>query len=89
MLNKKRVQSHVLEKVIMSVMFIFGILAVYIFISVRFLNSVAMSAEGLAIIEILIIVVLSILAQTMVMIKVYEQTQRLDEPKEVKKKKKK
>ena len=74
MVNKKRVKSHVLEKVIMTLMFVFGALAIYIFASVRFGKGVLISPEGLAIIEILIILVLSVLAQTMVLIKVYEQT---------------
>lgn len=74
MVTKKRVQSHVLEKVIAGLMFIFGALAVYIFLSVKFAENVVISPEGLAIIEILIILVLSVLAQTMVLVRVYEQT---------------
>lgn len=68
----KRVQSHVLEKVIGVLMALFGIAAIYVFASTKFgINST--SPESVAIIEILLIVVLAILAQTLVLIKIYEQ----------------
>jgi hypothetical protein len=65
-----RVKSHVLEKVIGVLMAIFGISAIVIFattITQGFLP------QDVAMIEILLIVVLAILAQTVVLIRIYEQ----------------
>lgn len=53
-------------------MFCFGVAAVYIFAAARF-GSNPMSAESVAIIEILLILVLAVLSQTLILIKVYEQ----------------
>jgi hypothetical protein len=67
---KKRVKSHILEKVISFIMMLFGIAAIWIF---------AVAAKGginsvdLAIIEILLIIVLAILAQTVILIRIYEK----------------
>lgn len=69
-MNKKRVKSHVLEKVIGSLMVIFGVAAVWIFFTA--VRQDLLSSD-LAIIEILLIVVLAILAQTVILIRVYEQ----------------
>lgn len=67
---KTRIKSHVLEKVIAVLMGIFGLSAIIIFI-----NSVSMGylAQDIAIIQILLIIVLAILAQTVVLIRIYEQ----------------
>ncbi|MGM5482639.1 MAG: hypothetical protein ACQESF_04210 [Nanobdellota archaeon] len=69
---KKRVQSHILEKVIFSLMGIFGLAVLVIFI-----NSMRMQMmqQDVAMIIILFIVVLLQLAQTVVLIKIYEQHQ--------------
>lgn len=65
----KRIQTHVLEKVIGTLMVIFGIAAVWIFFS-----AIGNTLDGqLAIIEILLIVILAILAQTVILIRIYEQ----------------
>ena len=66
----KRVQSHMLERVVGILMLLFGIAAVWIFFSA--LGEELISSE-LAIIEILLIVVLAILAQTVILIRIYEQ----------------
>jgi hypothetical protein len=66
----KRVQSHILEKVIGILMVLFAIAAVWIFFSAIGPNLL----DGqLAIIEILLIVILAILAQTVILIRIYEQ----------------
>jgi hypothetical protein len=65
-----RVKSHVLEKVIGVLMAIFGISAVVIF--AKSINQ-GFLAQDIAMIEILLIVVLAILAQTVVLIRIYEQ----------------
>jgi hypothetical protein len=65
-----RIKSHVLEKVIGTLMAVFGIAALFIFFST--LKQDLVSAE-LAMIEILLIIVLAILAQTIVLIRIYEQ----------------
>ena len=55
-----------------TLMVIFGVSAVYIFVqSMRMGN---MMAQDIAMIEILLIIVLAILAQTVVLIRIYEQT---------------
>ncbi len=67
---KKRIESHVLEKVIGALMAIFGIAAIVIFfmsVQNQFLT------QDVAMIELLLIVVLMILAQTVVLIRIYEQ----------------
>jgi hypothetical protein len=67
---KTRIKSHVLEKVIMALMAIFGIAAIVIFY-----QSVRMGElqQQLAMIELLLIIILAILAQTVVLIRIYEQ----------------
>jgi len=66
----KRIESHILEKVIGAFMVLFGIASIWILITA--LQNGAVGAE-VAMIEILLIVVLAILAQTVVLIKIYEQ----------------
>lgn len=67
---KKRVESHVLEKVIGTFMVLFGIASIWILVTA--IKNGVMGPE-VAMIEILLIVVLAILAQTVVLIKIYEQ----------------
>jgi hypothetical protein len=67
----KRIQSHVLEKIVGVLMAIFGIAAVVIFFTG--IKNASSNAADLAIIEILLIVVLAILAQTVILIRIYEQ----------------
>ena len=69
---KKRVHSHILEKVIGVLMGLFGIAAVYVFASAKF-GKGTVNPDSVAIIEILLILVLAILSQTLVLIKIYEQ----------------
>lgn len=69
---KKRVQSHILEKVIFSLMGIFGLAVLFIFVSALRMKTIQQDA---AMIIILFIVVLLQLAQTVVLIKIYEQHQ--------------
>jgi hypothetical protein len=67
---KTRIKSHVLEKVIMALMAIFGIAAIVIFyqaVNLGYLH------QQLAMIELLLIIILAILAQTVVLIRIYEQ----------------
>lgn len=66
-----RVKSHVLEKVIGTLMAIFGVSALFIFFSTLKNNTLA--TTEIAVIEILLIIVLAILAQTIVLIRIYEQ----------------
>jgi hypothetical protein len=69
---RKKVKSHILEKVIATLMVLFGLSAIYIFINTRFGTNVV-DPGSVAIIQILLIVVLAILAQTLILIKIYEQ----------------
>jgi hypothetical protein len=65
-----RIKSHVLEKVIMALMAIFGFAAIVIFyqaVNLGYLH------QQLAMIELLLIIILAILAQTVVLIRIYEQ----------------
>ena len=66
----KRVESHILEKVIGTFMVLFGVASIWILVTAIAKNSVS---PEVAMIEILLIVVLAILAQTVVLIKIYEQ----------------
>lgn len=66
----KRIKSHVLERIIAAIMFIFGMTAIWIFTQA---SRTGMEAGQLAIIEILLIVVLGILAQTVILIRIYEK----------------
>jgi small-conductance mechanosensitive channel len=67
---KNRVKSHVLEKVIGVLMGLFGFAALAIFF--MSLHEEQLRAET-AMMEILLIIVLAILAQTVVLIRIYEQ----------------
>ena len=66
----KRVESHVLEKVIGTFMVLFGLASIWILITA--IRNGALTGE-VAMIEFLLIVVLAILAQTVVLIRIYEQ----------------
>ncbi|MCB9362298.1 hypothetical protein H6504_02585 [Candidatus Woesearchaeota archaeon] len=66
-----RVKSHVLEKIISAMMIVFGISAIVIF-GVNF-GSPNVNPGELAIIEILLIIVLAILAQTVILIRIYDK----------------
>jgi hypothetical protein len=65
-----RVQTHVLEKVVGTLMVLFGIAAVFIFFSAMKEGTAA--TADVAIIQILLIIVLAILAQTVILIRLYE-----------------
>lgn len=67
--TKTRIQSHILEKVIGVLMILFGVASIWIFASAKDL----FSKTDLAIIEILLIIVLAILAQTVILIRIYEK----------------
>ena len=71
---KKRVQAHVLEKVIGTFMAMFGIAAIYILFTALKMGK---PDAIVAIVEVLIIVVLSILAQTYVIIRMYDMLQQI------------
>jgi hypothetical protein len=62
----------VLEKVIGVLMALFGFAAIYVFAEAKF-GAKASNPDTVAIIEILLILVLTILSQTLVLIKIYDQ----------------
>lgn len=68
-----RVQSHVLEKCIAGLMILLGIAAAYIAWAFFAVNKDIALSKDVAIIEILIILVIAILAQSIILIKIYEQ----------------
>jgi len=68
----KKVQSHVLEKCIASLMVVLGIAAAFIAFWFFKTNQAVALSKDVAIIEILIIVVIAILAQSIILIKIYE-----------------
>jgi len=70
-MTQKKLHSHVLEYIISFLMIAFGIAVTWIFISA--LKSGLAQQPYLAIIELLLIVVLIVLAQTVVLIRIYEQ----------------
>ncbi len=69
----KRVKSHVLEKTIGALMVAFGLVAIYLFFQAL---QPGAATQDIAIIEILLIIVLAILTQTVVLIRIYEQNQK-------------
>ena len=68
-----RVKSHILEKCIAGLMILLGIAAAYIAWIFFAANKSLVLSKDVAIIEILIIIVIAILAQSIILIKVYEQ----------------
>ena len=78
---KKRVQSHVLEKVIGVLMAIFGIAAIFVFINAMLspvdeVTGIREIGPNVAMIEILMILVIAVLGQTIIMIRIYEQHEK-------------
>jgi ABC-type uncharacterized transport system involved in gliding motility auxiliary subunit len=69
-----RIQTHLLEKIISVLMIIFGLAAIAIFFSA--IRQDLLDGQ-MAIIEILLIVILAILAQTVILIRIYEQNLNL------------
>lgn len=69
-MNKKRVQTHVLEQIMFCIMIVFVLAGIWIF-AVAYMNGIPFSS--VAIFLILIIVILSIFMQTIVMIRIYQQ----------------
>ena len=69
-MNKKRVKSHVLEKIMISLMVIFFVSAVWIFY-----NALAKGISGpeIAMIQILLVIILALLSQTIILIRIYDQ----------------
>lgn len=72
---KKRVKTHVLEKVVAGFMILLGISSVYIFVEAY--SQVKTTGEELnpivALIEIMILVLIAIFANIWITIKIYEQ----------------
>ncbi len=68
----KKPHSHTLEYIISFLMVAFGIAVAWIFMS-AWKSGLASQGPQLAIIEMLLIVVLIILAQTVVLIRIYDQ----------------
>ena len=68
-----RVKSHVLEKCIAALMLLLGIAAAYIAYAFFAANKAVALSQNVAIIEILIIIVIAILAQSIILIKIFEQ----------------
>ena len=69
LLKIAKIKTHVLEWIIGGLMTLFGLAAVYIFIQA----ASGVSSTNTAIIEILLIIVLAILAQTGILIRIYEK----------------
>ena len=67
----KKVSSHVFERIITVIMLVFGVAAIWIFASA---SRSGLERGELAIIMILLIVVLAILAQTVILVRIYEKT---------------
>ncbi|MBN1502902.1 hypothetical protein JW930_05125 [Candidatus Woesearchaeota archaeon] len=70
MIKIARIKTHILEKVIGGIMVIFAVAAVYIFIKSL---SAGLMLKDIATLELLLILVLAILAQTVVLLRIYEQ----------------
>lgn len=70
MVLQKRVQSHVLEKIIATMMVFFAIVAVVIMFKAL---PIPNPDSNLAVIELLLIILIAMLGQTLVLIKIFEQ----------------
>ncbi|MFA6088805.1 MAG: hypothetical protein WC755_02995 [Candidatus Woesearchaeota archaeon] len=68
-----RIKSHVLEKCIAALMILLGIAAAYIAYAFFATNKALTLSKDVAVIEILIIIVIAILAQSIILIKIFEQ----------------
>lgn len=75
MLFKKRVQTHILEKIVAFFMVLFGSASLYIF--VQALNQARLTGEPvsplIAVIEVMMIILIAIFANIWISIKIYEQ----------------
>ena len=69
----KKVKSHILEKIVATLMIVLGIAAGYIAFAFFSANKAVTLSKDVAIIEILIILVIAMLAQSIILIKIYEQ----------------
>ncbi len=69
-MNRKRVKSHVLEKIMITLMVIFFVSAIWIFYN-ALVNHII--GPEIAMIEILLIIILALLSQTIILIRIYEQ----------------
>ena len=68
---RKRVESHVFEKIIVSLMVFFGLLSVYVLYLAMQTEALALE---LAVIGVLIILIMSSFIQTIVLIRIFENT---------------
>ncbi len=69
-MNKKRVQSHILEKVMIALMIVFFLSAMWIFYKAW---AYQVNGPDIAMIQILLIIILALLSQTIILIRIYEQ----------------
>jgi len=70
-MNRIRIQSHVVEKVMIALMIAFFVSAVLIFGNAW---SRGIAGAEVAIIEIVLIIILALLSQTIILIRIYEQS---------------
>ncbi len=69
-MNRIRVKTHILEKVMIVLMAIFFISAVWIFANAMMKG---LASIEVAMIEILLIIILALLSQTIILIRIYDQ----------------
>lgn len=70
MVLARRVKSHILEKVVATLMVFFSVVAIYIMMTALTLQTID---SNVAVIEMLLIILIAILGQTLVLIRIYEQ----------------
>ncbi|RJQ18104.1 hypothetical protein C4573_00070 [Candidatus Woesearchaeota archaeon] len=73
MAENKKVPSHILEKIIVAFMILIGIAAIYILVAVL---SSGNANPTVAVVEILLMLILAIFAQTFVLIRIYDRLQK-------------
>lgn len=69
LISKKRIQGHIVETIIGVLMIVFAAIAIYIMVSALQLDEVT---PTIPIFAVLIVIILALLAQTVIMIKIYE-----------------
>lgn len=65
-----KIKTHVLEKIIGGLMVVFALAAIYVFWTSL---TTGLMVQEIAILELLLILILAVLAQTVVLLRIYDQ----------------
>ena len=73
MLFKKRIKSHVFEKIIATFLVLFGLSAAFLFIQASKFKTI--TSGQIVLMELILIVIMILLANSLVIIKIYEKVE--------------